>query len=117
MRRRRPRAVTEGASSPNPKERATGPAARKPLAFIANASMCAAVIVAFGASTPAQAGADPDPGGPSPNPFGGLSCSCPQPGPAGSPGQRQQLIGGMQQGLAVGQREPNVGSSPARPPA
>lgn len=127
MQRPRPQPVTGGASSSNPKEIAMDtptphrsahrPPNRKPLALLTNAAMCAAVIVALGASTPIHAGADPDPGDDGPNPFGGLSCSCAQTSPAGAPAQRQQLIGGLQQGLAVGQREPNLASSPATPPA
>lgn len=108
MRRLRPQAFTA---------RIRRPPGRKSLAFLTNAVVCAAVIVAFGASAPARAGADPDPGDGGPNPFGGLSCSCAQTTPAGSPGQRQQLIGGIQQGLVVGQREPNIASSPAKPSA
>ncbi|BBY71521.1 hypothetical protein MINTM008_22540 [Mycobacterium intracellulare] len=103
--------------TPTPHRSAHRPPNRKPLALLTNAAMCAAVIVALGASTPIHAGADPDPGDDGPNPFGGLSCSCAQTSPAGAPAQRQQLIGGLQQGLAVGQREPNLASSPATPPA
>ncbi|ARR77416.1 hypothetical protein MOTT12_01752 [Mycobacterium intracellulare subsp. yongonense] len=101
--------------TPTPHRSAHRPPNRKPLALLTN--LCAAVIVALGASTPIHAGADPDPGDDGPNPFGGLSCSCTQTSPAGAPAQRQQLIGGLQQGLAVGQREPNLASSPATPPA
>lgn len=108
MSRFRPQAVTAGTRRPP---------VRKSLALIANALVCAAVIVALGASTPVRAGADPNPGDGSPDPFGGLSCACAPTTPAGSPGQRQQLIGGIQQGLAVAQREPNLASSPAKPPA
>ena len=90
---------------------------RKPLAFITKALICAALAVAFWASGPQPAGADPDPGGSDPGPFGGLSCSCRQSGPAGGPAQRAQIIGGIQQGLSVGQRQPNLASSPAKPPA
>lgn len=78
---------------------------------------CAALMVVFLASRPAPAGAEPNPGGGNLNPFGGLSCSCAQTGPAGSPDQRAQIIGGIQQGLSVGQREPNLASSPAKPRA
>lgn len=81
-------------------------------------STCAALlVVVFVASRPAPAGADPDPGGRNPGPFGGLSCSCAQTDPAGGPAQRAHVIGGIQQGLSVGQREPNLASSPAMPAA
>lgn len=89
---------------------------RKPLAFITKALICAALAVAFWASGPAPAGAGPDPGGSDPGPFGGLSCSCRQSGPAGGPADRAQIIGGIQQGLSVGQRQPNLASSLAKPP-
>ncbi|AFC48339.1 hypothetical protein OCO_19760 [Mycobacterium intracellulare MOTT-02] len=127
MRRVRTQTVAGGARPASPKEITMAtrkpprfthrPRRRKPLAHLTNASMCAAVIVALAASPPTRAGADPNPGDGTPNPFGGLSCSCAPTTPAGSPGQRQQLIGGIQQGLAVGQREPNLASSPAKPPS
>lgn len=83
---------------------------RKPLAFITKTLICAALAVTCWAWGPPPAGADPDPGGSDPGTFGGLSCSCRHSGPA----RRAQIIGGIQQGLSVGQRQPNLASSPAK---
>lgn len=89
---------------------------RKPLSHITRALSCAVSIAALWVSSPAPGNADPDSGGADPNAFGGLGCSCAQPAPVGGPAQRQQLTGGLQQGLAVGQWEPHLASSPAKPP-
>ncbi|OBJ14691.1 hypothetical protein A5621_13565 [Mycobacterium colombiense] len=89
---------------------------RNPLAFIAITAICAALIVVNGALLATPAGADPNPGGGNTNPFGGLSCGCAQTTPADSPALRQQIIGGIQQGLSAGHWEPNLASSPAKPP-
>lgn len=73
---------------------------RNPLALIVKTMMCAAWIVAFGASLAAPAGADPNPGGGDPNPFGGISCSCSQTAPIDSPASKQQISQGIRQGLS-----------------
>jgi len=100
---------------PEPRRSRRRQLGRKPLAFLAKAVICAAFIAVVWAPQPAPAGAEPNPGG-DPNPFGGLSCSCAQTAPADSPGQRQQISKGIQRGLSVGRREPNLATSPAKPP-
>lgn len=79
------------------------PVTRKPLALNVKAAMCAAVVVAFGASVATPAGADANSGGDDPNPFGGISCSCDQTAATDSPDSEQQISQGIHQGLS-GQR-------------
>lgn len=100
---------------PEPRRSRRRQLGRKPLAFLAKTVICAAFIAVVWAPPPAPAGAEPNPGGGDPNPFGGLSCSCVQTAP-GSPGQRQQISKGILRGLSVGRREPNLATSPAKPP-
>jgi hypothetical protein len=49
----------------------------------------------------APVGADPNPIGSSPNPFGGLSCTCRETAPSGSPALRDGIQRGIQQGRAA----------------
>jgi hypothetical protein len=73
---------------------------RNPLSFILKAVMCAALIVAFGASVATPAGADPGLGG-EPDPFGGLSCNCDQSASTDGPVARQQIRRGMREGITT----------------
>jgi hypothetical protein len=58
------------------------------------------VAVALGSSAGAAApvGADPNPIGSAPNPFGGLSCSCRETTPPGSPALRDGIDRGIREG-------------------
>lgn len=73
---------------------------RNPLSFSMKAVICAALIMAFGASVAMPAGADPGAGG-EPDPFGGLSCSCDQSASTDGPVARQQVRRGMREGIAA----------------
>ena len=61
--------------------------------------------IALGSSVGAAAAASADPnaiGGTDPNPFGGLSCSCQETAPPGSPAQGEEEIErGMRAGLSA----------------
>lgn len=81
---------------------------RNPLPLSIKALICAALIVVFGASAATPAGADPSPGGGDAHPFGGLSCSCSDTAPAGSPALRQQIAQGIQQALSDGHGDQNL---------
>jgi hypothetical protein len=52
-------------------------------------------------ATPASADPNPNPIGTDPNPFGGLSCSCREPAPPGSPELREEIERGIREGLSA----------------
>jgi hypothetical protein len=52
-----------------------------------------------GGATPV--GADPNPIGSAPDPFGGLSCSCRETAPPGSPALREGIERGIREGRTV----------------
>jgi hypothetical protein len=58
------------------------------------------VAVALGSSAAGSApvSADPNPIGNAPNPFGGLSCSCQETAPPGSPALRAGIDRGIREG-------------------
>ena len=58
------------------------------------------VAVALGSSVggAAPVGADPNPIGSAPNSFGGLSCSCRETAPPGSPVLREEIERGIREG-------------------
>ncbi|WP_322861237.1 hypothetical protein U8D42_06385 [Mycobacterium europaeum] len=62
-------------------------------------ALLAGVTFAFGAAAPVSA--DPD------NPFGGLNCSCPHPVLGQHGPDAQQIVQGIQEGLAA-QRAPQL---------
>jgi hypothetical protein len=60
--------------------------------------------IALGSSVGAAAPASADPnaiGGTDPNPFGGLSCSCQETAPPGSPALREEIQRGIRAGLSA----------------
>jgi hypothetical protein len=72
------------------------------------------VAVALGSSVGAAApvGADPNPIGSAPNPIGGLSCSCQETAPPGSPVLREEI----EQGIRAGRTAWLPGLSPSTQP-
>lgn len=78
---------------------------RKPLTVITRTLTCAALIVVFFATTRTLASADPSPSGGDPQLFGGLSCSCSEAAPDGSPALKREIRRGIRQGLTVRQRD------------
>ena len=63
-----------------------------------------AVAVALGSSVggAAPVHADPNPIGSAPNSFGGLSCSCRETAPPGSPLLKEEIEQGIQEGRTAG---------------
>jgi hypothetical protein len=61
-----------------------------------------AVALGFYVGGAAPASADPNSIGPAPNPFGGLSCSCRETAPPGSPARRDEIERGLRQGTSAG---------------
>ncbi|MDT7569707.1 MAG: hypothetical protein QOG76_8331 [Pseudonocardiales bacterium] len=60
----------------------------------------AAIASYIGGAAPA--GADPNSIDTAPNPFGGLSCSCRETAPPGSPALRQEIERGIREGQFAG---------------
>jgi hypothetical protein len=52
-------------------------------------------------ATPASADPNPNPVGADPNPYSGLSCSCRETAPAGSPELKEEIDRGIREGLTA----------------
>jgi hypothetical protein len=63
----------------------------------------------------APASADPNSIGGAPNPFGGLSCSCRQTAPLGSPTSREEIERGLREGLSAELSGPPPSTQPGQP--
>ena len=65
----------------------------------------AGAVIALGlwveGATPASADPNPNPVGTDPNPFVGLSCSCRETAPAGSPELKEAIDRGIREGLSA----------------
>ena len=79
---------------------------------IAKMLVSAAIVVGAAVAGAAPASADSNPAGSDPNPFAGLSCSCRETAPAGSPVLRGEIHRGIQKGLSA--RLPGL-PAPAQP--
>jgi hypothetical protein len=60
-----------------------------------------AVALGFYVGGAAPASADPNSMGSAPNPFGGLTCSCRQTAPPGSPAAREEIERGLREGRSA----------------
>jgi hypothetical protein len=77
------------------------------------------VAVALGSSAGAAAapvGADPNPIGSAPNSFGGLSCSCRETAPPGSPVLREEIEQGIREGRTAWLPGPSPSTQPRQSP-
>jgi|ERR1700740_2189256 hypothetical protein len=61
----------------------------------------AAIVVGFFVGGAAPASADPNSIGNDPNPISGLTCSCRETAPAGSPALREEINRGIRSGLSA----------------
>jgi hypothetical protein len=78
-----------------------------------------AVALGFYVGGAAPASADPNSMGSAPNPFGGLTCSCRQTAPPGSPALREEIDRGLREGHSAflpGLHRPSPGNRSEVPP-
>ena len=61
----------------------------------------AAIALGCGVAVAAPASADPNAFGTEPNPFSGLSCSCRETAPVGSPLLREEIERGLREGYTA----------------
>jgi hypothetical protein len=76
----------------------------------------AAVALGAYVGSAAPVSADPNPSGSAPNPFGGLSCSCRQTAPPGSPALREGIERGIREGRTASLPGPAPSTQPRQSP-
>jgi hypothetical protein len=74
-----------------------------------------AVALGFYVGGAAPASADPNSMGSAPNPFGGLTCSCRQTAPPGSPAAREEIDRGLREGRSALLPGPPPSTQPRQP--
>jgi hypothetical protein len=75
----------------------------------------AAVLLGTYVAGAAPAYADPNLTGPAPNPYSGLTCSCRQATPPGSPAQREEIELGLREGHSAWLPGPSPQTRPRQP--
>ena len=83
---------------------------------IAKILIGAAVVLGAYVGGGAPVSADPNPIGSAPNPFGGLSCSCRETAPPGSPALREGIEQGIRQGRTAWLPGPAPSTQPRHSP-